>query len=214
MTQAEAEIITLGLGDLDEFKKDSNFNAPWVDKGIYIVVSPIKNNFFSINATITANLATIRPTTLKLTKYVDGLIILVRRKDRAFNDYELDWISKELFNRLKKTDLDFTCAATTTPIDYHPEKQKELEPIVHEIFAELKDQNYVIEDYYIYDDEKSVGPVNSDQVVNDSFAGLFTTKLSYDKPSGKISVSITDNSKNGHGVLYANTNYEVTDNKE
>lgn len=214
MTHAKAEILTLGLGDLEEFKKDSNFNAPWVDKGIYLVVSPIKNNFFSINITITANLATIRPTTLKLAKYTDGLITLVRRKDRAFNDYELDWISKELFNRLKKTDLDFTCAATSTPIDYHPEKQQELEPIVQEIIAELKDQGYIIEDYYLYTDDKTTGPINSDQVINDNFAGLFTTKLSYDKPSGKLSVTITDNSQDGHGVLYANTNYTVTDIKE
>lgn len=189
---ANAKTLTIELDTLPDFKADKDYNKPWTDKGLYIVYSPIKNGFFSIYVTSTGNLTTINPAVRNSAKYEQAFITLVRREDRSFTDYELSWLEAQLFNKLKNTDLDFTCSAPqANPINNDEAKKQELEPVLADILAELKDQGYDLDDYAYYANS-ATGEVTpqTDSVVVDGVGGFITAKISYVRETGSVSVEL------------------------
>jgi hypothetical protein len=206
MSKASVEILTFGIEDFEEFKKDKNYNAPWAERGIYLTVSPFRvatPQSWSINVTAATNLTTIRPSALALPKYDDGHIILIRRTDKGFTEYETDWIAKQLYEILRKTDLDFTCAnPVSNPITYDEDKQDELSTIVPAILEELADYKYVPVQRYL-NEPLPTDEVHTDESALQKFAGFLDVTVNYDASSNKLRFIAKDRSQEAETVFSA-----------
>jgi hypothetical protein len=193
---AEFDVLTIGLDDLADFKKDKDYNAVWADRGLYVVLSKNKNSFFSITATVANNLTTINPSSSKLPKFDGGVIVFLRRKDRAFTDYEAEWVNDMLFDLLKTTDLDFAVTKSIgNPIKYNTDKQDDLIAAFDLLSDEFVTQGYDFGSHVVFDEEVvDAAAVRTDQVSLDGFAGVFNVNVAYDKNSGAFSLVVKDRS--------------------
>lgn len=205
MTKAKVQIITLGIDDFDDFKKDKKFNEPWADRGIYLTLSPIsaaQPNNWSISVTGATNLTTIRPGALALPKYDNGFLVLVRREDQAFTEYETDWVIKQLYETLRKTDLDFTCAnPTTNPIAYSEDKQKELDDVLPAIIEELADYKYSFVEKYFTPDQLQAGEAFADETIIEKFAGFLNININYEPATQSFRFTVKDLNKEADTIF-------------
>lgn len=193
MIEPTVDICTFELSELANFKEDKQINAAWADNGLYITLSAIKDDFWSCNVTSTKNFLTIRPSVDGLNKYDGGLIMLIKRTDRTFTKYELDWLTHLLYNELRKTDLDFTCAnPMDNPIVNNVEKQAELEPMWKQILDELNDYKYNLKKYARYDVTIDEGSTNvaADHLFYTKFGGHLSIEIDYSPKGHKSDFNI------------------------
>lgn len=217
MSKASVEILTFGIDDFEDFKKDKTYNAPWAERGIYLTVSPYRlatPQSWSINVTSATNLTTIRPSALALPKYDGGHIILIRRSDKGFTEYETDWVTKQLYEILRKTDLDYTCAnPVSNPIMYDEAKQEELSSILPAILSELEDYKYVPVQRYL-NEPLPTDDVHTDESVLQKFAGFLDVTINYDAVSNKLRFLVKDRLQEAETVVSATFAVIPPDTKE
>lgn len=210
MTKAKVQIITLGIDSFDEFKKDKKYNEPWADRGIYLTLSPLSSTHpesWSISVTGATNLTTIRPGGLALPKYDNGFLVLIRREDKPFTEYETDWVIKQLHDVLRKTDLDFTCAnPTSNPIFYDESKQEELSDVLPAIIEELEDYRYVFTERYLTPEQLQPGEAHNDENSIEKFAGFLNLNVSYDAAKGSFRFTVKDLNNEAETVLSSSVN--------